>query len=70
MTSFHLSYHMNDTISLCSIIFGDMNKHCSLGVIEKYLSFLCAIKVLPLPIMDLYQACPQVLHSIKSIISW
>lgn len=48
-----------------SIVFEDINNICSLGVNEKYLIFLYVTSVLPLPILGLYQACPQVLYSVK-----
>jgi hypothetical protein len=38
---------------MCSAVLGDMNNLCNLGVIEKYLSFLYAMRVFPLPVLGL-----------------
>jgi hypothetical protein len=32
---------------MCSTVFGDINNLCNLGVIEKYLTFLCATESFP-----------------------
>ena len=38
---------------MCSAVLSDMNNLCSLGVIGKYLSFLYATRVFPLPVLGL-----------------
>jgi hypothetical protein len=38
---------------MCSAVFADMNNLYSIGVIVKYLNFLCATRVFTLPILGL-----------------
>ena len=50
-----------------SVVFKYMNNLCSLGVIKEYLDIPCAKRTLPLLVLGLYRACPQILHSVKFV---
>jgi hypothetical protein len=54
---------------MCSTTFRNMNSLCSLKMIRKYLSFLYMTSVISLLVLGLEQACPYVLHLIKSVFS-